>query len=587
MSSSVILRLRVITGTFFFAAAASSAPAAQAPGGSFVERFVALDSARWDWRGSFMLGGHGHDAYMARPDHLGFGPGGLTMRMDEEPCAGNASACCCAGHTHIPCTQDPASQQQTCAQFASGHILSKGSYGYGVYEASIQFSGAEGAISFWDIGEHELCESPHEETQFYYTGGLGEAKTIKTGYYTPKPGVKDGSVGHPLRSNLSFDPSEAFHVYRIEWQQGLLVWSIDGVEIRRATEGVPSPNPGGKGECSKIKIILHPSSSGFSGATQNRVRYLTFNASTAAPAAPSAAGANLAAPAAPMASAWAAARSDSGSGPNSSAELSGGVVTYEQLGGRPYTVGYNERSFTINGINTLLLGGSFHPPRIAYGDWARLLDEAKKDGLNHVQVYVFWNFHERSQGIYDFSAGTRADLAGFFAMAGAAGLFVNVRIGPYVCAEWNGGGFPLWLKHVENFSCARCDDPVWEAEMKGFVVKVASVMEPYLARHGGPIILAQIENELHSGSDDPYVTWCGELAANLQLDIPWVMCNGASAVNTINTCNGNSCGKDGGYADTHSEQFPGQPLGWTEDWSWFNTWGGAVTGNPSLTSLSL
>ena len=52
------------------------------------------------------------------------------------------------------------------------------------------------------------------------------------------------------------------------------------------------------------------------------------------------------------------------------------------------------------------------------------------------------------------------------------------------------------------------------------------------------------------------------------------MCNGETANNTINTCNGNSCGQDGGYADTHAARFPGQPLGWTEDWSWFTTWGG-------------
>ena len=191
------------------------------------------------------------------------------------------------------------------------------------------------------------------------------------------------------------------------------------------------------------------------------------------------------------------------------------------------------------------------------------------------------NFHERTRGEYNFAAKTRADLAGFFELAGRAGLFVNVRIGPYVCAEWNGGGFPLWLKHVENFTCSRCADPVWEAEMKRFVVKVADVMRPYLAREGGPIIMAQIENELHSSPDDPYVRWCGDLAAELALDIPWVMCNGASAPNTVNTCNGNTCGKDGGYADTHATLFPGQPLGWTEDWSWFTTWGGTVTNHPA------
>ena len=88
--------------------------------------------------------------------------------------------------------------------------------------------------------------------------------------------------------------------------------------------------------------------------------------------------------------------------------------------------------------------------------------------------------------------------------------------------------------------------------------------------------MAQIENELHLSPRDPYVTWCGELAASLDLDIPWVMCNGASANNTINACNGRRCDQPGQYADTHAKLYPGQPLMWTEDWSFFSTWGNAV-----------
>lgn len=71
-----------------------------------------------------------------------------------------------------------------------------------------------------------------------------------------------------------------------------------------------------------------------------------------------------------------------------------------QLGGAPYAVNYTARAFTINGAPTLLLGGAIHPPRAAYGDWANLLAQMKVDGLNMVQIYVFWNFHERSRGEY-------------------------------------------------------------------------------------------------------------------------------------------------------------------------------------------
>ena len=127
---------------------------------------------------------------MALPDaHLQRGADGLTMIMNDLPCATNKSACCCSGKHTIPCVQQrtESDPDQRCAEFATGHLLSNVSYGFGVYEAAIQFSGAKGAVSFFDIGEHELCGGPHEETQFYYTGGHdwseghNGGKYIKTG----------------------------------------------------------------------------------------------------------------------------------------------------------------------------------------------------------------------------------------------------------------------------------------------------------------------------------------------------------------------------------------------------------------------
>jgi len=66
-----------------------------------------------------------------------------------------------------------------------------------------------------------------------------------------------------------------------------------------------------------------------------------------------------------------------------------------------------------------------------------------------------------------------------------------------------------------------------------------------------------------------YINWCGDLVAKLNLGIPWVMCNGLSANNTINTCNGNDCQN---YAESHPEKYPGQPMGWTENEGWFQQW---------------
>jgi hypothetical protein len=283
----------------------------------------------------------------------------------------------------------------------------------------------------------------------------------------------------------------------------------------------------------------------------------------------------------------------------------GAFLTYDQVKGRPFTVTSDARSFVVDGKRSILLSGSVHPPRVAYSDWDTVLQRMRNDGLNMVQIYTFWNYHEMEPGQYNFTAGTRRDLAGFLAKAAAANLFVDVRIGPYVCAEWNGGGLPRWLRYVPGFTCSRCSDPVseiqahsfaifefltqivccvqletnhqvWQAQMTKFVKKIAEVMEPFLARKGGPIIMAQIENELHKPDGDPYVDYCGSLVKELSLDIPWVMCNGASANNTINTCNGPDCaGSLESWANQHSILHPAQPMGWTEDWSGFTTWTGS------------
>ncbi|CAF4731114.1 unnamed protein product, partial [Rotaria magnacalcarata] len=77
------------------------------------------------------------------------------------------------------------------------------------------------------------------------------------------------------------------------------------------------------------------------------------------------------------------------------------------------------------------------------GMWPYIMKMAKNQGLNTVQTYVFWNIHEQKPGVLDFTG--RANLSQFLQDAADAGLFVNLRIGPYVCAEWNYGGLPAWL----------------------------------------------------------------------------------------------------------------------------------------------
>jgi hypothetical protein len=248
-------------------------------------------------------------------------------------------------------------------------------------------------------------------------------------------------------------------------------------------------------------------------------------------------------------------------------------ITYEDVRGTPYKVGYDHRAITINGVRTMLISGVIHYPRSTPGMWPYLMKMAKNNNLNTVQTYVFWNLHEPSQGKVDFSG--RANLSQYLQAAADAGLFVNLRIGPYICAEWDYGGLPAWLNQIPNI-VFRSNNDAWKAQMRRFVLSIVDYVTPYLAKNGGPIILAQIENE-YIQNDQAYVDWCGSLVTNelASTEIPWIMCNGHSANSTIETCNSCNCFEDG-WMSRHPSEHPDQPMIFTENEGWFQGWGDAI-----------
>jgi hypothetical protein len=260
-------------------------------------------------------------------------------------------------------------------------------------------------------------------------------------------------------------------------------------------------------------------------------------------------------------------------------------ITYDHVRGTPYNVSYDHRAIKINGIRTMLISGAIHYPRSTPGMWPYIMKMAKDQGLNTIQTYVFWNIHEQKQGVLDFSG--RANLSRFLQEAANAGLFVNLRVGPYVCAEWNYGGLPVWLNEIPNIS-VRTHNEQWECLMKQFILTIMDYVTPYLAKNGGPIILAQIENEYY-GDDQAYVDWCGSLVSNelSSTEIPWIMCNGKSANSTIETCNSCNC-IDDGWVDYHLKYHPDKPMMFTENENLFHTWGSpVVTRFPSAIAYSV
>ena len=79
-----------------------------------------------------------------------------------------------------------------------------------------------------------------------------------------------------------------------------------------------------------------------------------------------------------------------------------------------------------------------------------------------VQVYIFWNYHEPEEGVMDWGrVQPSANLTLFMQEAAAAGLFVNLRIGPYVCAEWTYGGIPAWLGQKPGVAFRQTNAVYW------------------------------------------------------------------------------------------------------------------------------
>ena len=155
--------------------------------------------------------------------------------------------------------------------------------------------------------------------------------------------------------------------------------------------------------------------------------------------------------------------------------------------------------FLLNGKPFQIISGEMHYARIPRAYWRDRFRMAKEMGLNTVTTYVFWNVHEPSPGVYDFSGNS--DVAEFVREAQQEGLYVILRPGPYACAEWEFGGFPAWLLK-DHSTVVRSRDPKFLEPATRWLHRLGQELAPQQIGNGGPIILVQVENEYGSFGDD-------------------------------------------------------------------------------------
>ena len=152
-----------------------------------------------------------------------------------------------------------------------------------------------------------------------------------------------------------------------------------------------------------------------------------------------------------------------------------------------------------------VLAGSLHYFRVHPDQWADRLARLAAMGLNTVDTYVPWNFHERTRGRFRFDG--RRDMERFLALAQETGLDVIVRPGPYICAEWDNGGLPAWLTGLPGMRPRSSYRPFLDEVERWFDELLPRVAAAQAGR-GGPVVAVQVENEFGSyGDDRAYVAW--------------------------------------------------------------------------------
>jgi beta-galactosidase len=158
-----------------------------------------------------------------------------------------------------------------------------------------------------------------------------------------------------------------------------------------------------------------------------------------------------------------------------------------------------EDGFRLDGRPLVIRSGSMHYPRVPRPYWRDRMRKLRALGLNTVCSYVFWNLHEPRPGAFDFTG--QNDLAAYVKTAQEEGLYVILRPGPYVCTEWDFGGFPAWLLRPPGVRVRSRDPRFLEASAR-YLKRVGAEVAHLQVERGGPILMVQVENEYGSYGDD-------------------------------------------------------------------------------------
>ncbi|WP_145323688.1 beta-galactosidase [Paenibacillus xylanexedens] len=234
---------------------------------------------------------------------------------------------------------------------------------------------------------------------------------------------------------------------------------------------------------------------------------------------------------------------------------------------------YDARSFFLNGERVFLNSATIHYFRMPKEEWREVLLKAKLAGMNCIDTYFAWNVHEPEEGQWSFEGDN--DCGAFLDLCAELGMWVIARPGPFICAEWDFGGFPYWLGTKDGVKF-RENNETYLHYVNLYFDRIVPIIRERQLSAGGRVILVQVENEYGYLMDDvaasDHMNTLRDGLLQRGIDATLITCVGG-AEGTIEGANFWS-GADGHYEKLRAKQ-PETPKMVTEFWTgWFENWGG-------------